>query len=103
MKLKVPIEKKAVIDGGYPTRNEMTNRGAAYGFNECLDQLEQCEVCFDEEKLAEQLFWIQGISSKPELRKRAWECCRRKEEFYKTAKAIIAAMPSIMSVKRSET
>jgi hypothetical protein len=82
MKLKVPIEKKefGIFDLNYHVTPGNTREKEC--FNACLDEVNQCEVCFDEEKLAKLII------------------DRFEVDGNRIAKVIIAAMPEIMTVKK---
>lgn len=111
MKLKVPIEKKVMPEGeGYI--NSPCGCGPEGGcgckiddFNECLDEISQCEACFDEEKLAMVLYADEYlIITVLKHIKSHWENLDgwEQELFLRRAKAIIASLPEIMSVRKGD-
>lgn len=48
-------KKMICVDGGYPTRKEMTERGFNYGFNDCVAQNDRLTIEIDEDKMAKSI------------------------------------------------
>ncbi len=100
MKLKVPIEKKIMPEGeSYISAPCGCGPEGGCGceidtFNACLDEVNQCEVCFDEEKLAIELIKAEARYYGMHFSERMMTC-----DLFR-AKAIIAAMPSIITIKK---
>lgn len=87
MKLKVPIQKKN-CPVKYADTREFRN-GLEHGRDEVLDEISQLEVFLDADKMAN-ILWKMSY-------------CERDMEFYiKQAKAIIASLPEIMSVRKGK-
>lgn len=87
MKLIVPIKKKEIPVGSSLFREEI-------GFNECLDELSQCEVSFSELELAKLICNMEDGFKWDEWSKDA------KQMYINKANKIIAAMPSILSIMK---
>lgn len=94
MKLIVPIEKieiKAIPNNDW---------AMDVGFNQCLDELSQCEASFSEEVLARHIWENTNFKTKhvrqtgTDYRAITFRECRV------LANSIIAQMPSIMTIKK---
>ncbi len=92
MKLKVPINKNERKFEDYAP----FSASVAKGWNACLDEVSQCEVCFDELELAKAIFEYQHSDGIWNLNEKLFRECLDK------ARSLIAAMPSIMTIKRNE-
>lgn len=94
MKIKVPIERK---EHGFNHETSSTYSSYAGGFNECLDEVSQCECVFNVDVLAKLIFKLECPHEK-------WDNkgFLIKTPYQEQAKKIISKMPSIMTIKRNE-
>ena len=63
MKLKVPINSNDLTTANKELECDSSELNQMIGWNACLDEIEQCEVCFDEIKLQNILIYM-GFTSK---------------------------------------
>jgi hypothetical protein len=94
MKLKVPIERKNICYCG--------SHCDCLQFNACLNELNQLDICFDEEKLAMFIFEERQkeLYGDKFLTYRELVELGGKDEWIIKAKSIIAAMPEILTIRR---
>lgn len=56
----------------------------------------------NEEKLAMELYWLEGFNSNPQKKELAWKICRNKLDYIDTAKHLSKNATSFLSIKKED-